>query len=232
MFTMTFYHRITICFYSLLAVALYWFLQGQHFSIAGLLGQSFFKDYMDVFFKHPGYGFVISRLPSFLVVGILWSVLLMTRQEQESNNTRKGFLPLALAVIVIQVGDPLIFPAETFTVNFLNGPPFETLIKFLFTVTLVPIIEEIVFRGFVPEAARKIFGNRFGLWIGIVLSAAMFGYLHKQYSWITQIEIALLGLIFGISRVRSGGLMQPILLHMLASVLAIAGGLIVLNGYR
>ena len=229
---MTLLQRVPIFLYSLLAVALYWYLQGQHFNIAGLFGQSFFKDYMDVFFKHPGYGFVISRLPAFLVVGILWSVLLMTRREPESNNTRKGFLPLALAVVVIQIGDPLIFPAESFTVNFLNGPPAEALVKFVFTVTLVPIIEEIVFRGFVPEAARKIVGDRFGLWTGIVLSAALFGHLHKQYSLVTQIEIALLGLIFGISRVRSGGLIQPILLHVLASVLAIAGGYIVLIGYR
>lgn len=82
-------------------------------------------------------------------------------------------------------------------------------------VLLGPLAEELVFRGYLYGAAKQALGAGKAL----LLTSALFGLIHGvQYA----VPIALLGLLFGWLRERSGGLAAPILAHVLHNSIVVA----------
>ena len=73
-------------------------------------------------------------------------------------------------------------------------------------VFLGPLAEEVVFRGYLYGVAERSFGSRRAL----LLTSGLFGLIHGLDF---AIPLALLGLLFGWLRQRSGGLSAPVLVH-------------------
>ena len=84
------------------------------------------------------------------------------------------------------------------------------------TAMLVPVMEELVFRGVVQSALR-----RYGTGFSIAASALVFGLAHMDPSSVVFATIA--GLVFGFLYARTNNLWLPILIHVLNNLIATLG---------
>jgi uncharacterized protein len=89
---------------------------------------------------------------------------------------------------------------------------------YLTLVILVPIFEEIFFRGFLLKGIRYSQLRSQG---AIVLPAAIWAMIHLQYLWHDMISIFVFGLLLGIAQLRTGSIYVPIAMHMLNNFLAV-----------
>ncbi|TPV50345.1 CPBP family intramembrane metalloprotease [Pantoea deleyi] len=99
--------------------------------------------------------------------------------------------------------------------------PALPLSAFVFTVILLaPLSEEIVFRGVLLNIF--ITRNPWTGYVGAVLISAVFAMMHTQYHHLTTyLELFGVALLLNLARLRSGGLLLPVLLHAEASVIAL-----------
>ncbi len=87
---------------------------------------------------------------------------------------------------------------------------FLTLFTLLLYVSiLTPIVEEVVFRGFVLDLASE----RYSDWFSIFISALLFAIIHIEA--VSVINAFIGGLIYGYVRIRTGSLWPPIIVHFL-----------------
>ncbi|WP_169782574.1 CPBP family intramembrane glutamic endopeptidase, partial [Escherichia coli] len=76
-----------------------------------------------------------------------------------------------------------------------------------------PLNEETLFRGIM----LNVFRSRYcwTMWLGALITSLLFVAAHSQYqNLLTLAELFLVGLITSVARIRSGGLLLPVLLHM------------------
>ena len=95
--------------------------------------------------------------------------------------------------------------------RFMNSPVNLVLIAIL-AVTIAPLFEELFFRGFL----QPLFSHTFGVAAGIFITAVIFGSLHApEYSWAWQyaVAVALVGIVLGWIRARSGSIIPSTLMH-------------------
>ncbi|HHH1742700.1 TPA: lysostaphin resistance A-like protein [Yersinia enterocolitica] len=109
---------------------------------------------------------------------------------------------------------------EKFVQNLLNQPLAQLSGAFLTILLLAPINEEIVFRGVILNVFRS--SHAWTMWLGAVIIALLFAHIHNQYENIsTFVQITSISIILTWARMRSGGLLLPVLLHSLASMMAV-----------
>ncbi|EMV3983133.1 CPBP family intramembrane metalloprotease, partial [Escherichia coli] len=88
---------------------------------------------------------------------------------------------------------------------------------------LAPLNEEILFRGIMLNVFRSRY--RWTMWLGALITSLLFAAAHSQYqNLLTLAEMFLVGMITSAARIRSGGLLLPVLLHMEATVLGLLLG--------
>jgi len=95
--------------------------------------------------------------------------------------------------------------------------PLREPLRFLYPALLYPIIEEIVFRGFIQEFIQaRLRPWRLGpLTHANLLTSLLFTALHFiNHPPLWAAAVFLPSLLFGLSKERSGGLAAPILLHV------------------
>ncbi|MBV9300623.1 MAG: CPBP family intramembrane metalloprotease [Acidobacteriaceae bacterium] len=95
--------------------------------------------------------------------------------------------------------------------RFLKSPVNLALFSIL-AVTLAPLFEELLFRGFL----QPLLSRTFGLFAGILITAALFGSLHApEYSWAWQyvVAVSLAGAVFGWIRARTNSIIPSTLMH-------------------
>lgn len=90
---------------------------------------------------------------------------------------------------------------------------------FLGSVILAPLMEELIFRGFLLRAPN--FEKSTGAaMLALFASSALFSATHANYENISSfIAIFGIGLILGVARIASGGLLLPIALHVAANAM-------------
>lgn len=77
-------------------------------------------------------------------------------------------------------------------------------------VIVAPIFEETLFRGFVFTGIQQ---SHLGTGAAIVFNSAIWAMIHTQYGAFDLVSIFLLGILFSASRIASGSLLVPIILH-------------------
>jgi len=119
---------------------------------------------------------------------------------------------LATQVVFVFLERFLPFPKQTPFDEFLQRRVAIIIIS-VFAVTLGPLMEELVFRGFLyPVLAR-----RFGIGTGISVTALGFGLMHAPeygYSWASVLLIFLVGVVLGVVRATKDSLAASFLVHM------------------
>ncbi|WP_018932857.1 CPBP family intramembrane glutamic endopeptidase [Gracilibacillus lacisalsi] len=110
---------------------------------------------------------------------------------------------------------------DTFGLEGMSDHWFNLLLFYLAFTLLTPIKEEIMFRGLV----HKFLNEKYSFWIGLIVSAVIFGALHPGHF----ISATIMGMIFvGLYRLTKS-LVVPIMLHILWNIYAVTGMLALLD---
>ncbi len=123
------------------------------------------------------------------------------------------FLGLGLAVAVVILGNLLRLPdVQTAFDKLLADLPSRIGIA-IFGVTLGPIIEELLFRGFL----QPVLVDSMGVLPGILVTSALFGSLHlmqNDFIWQSGVLITLVGFVLGLVRHVTGSTRASALTHI------------------
>jgi len=100
-------------------------------------------------------------------------------------------------------------------------PTVSSIWLLVFAVTLMaPLIEEVVFRGFL----LKGFSNSFmGIYGAIILTSALWAVIHLQYELAYVSVIFVVGLVFGYARVKTNSIFVPMMMHFFMNLVAMMG---------
>jgi membrane protease YdiL (CAAX protease family) len=120
---------------------------------------------------------------------------------------------LFLALLVIILGNILGFPnVETPFDKLLNDPVSRIAIA-AFGVSLGPIVEVLLFRGFL----QPLLVETFGVLYGILATSVLFGAVHltqNAYVWQSGVLITLVGFVLGVVRHLSGSTRASAITHL------------------
>lgn len=86
----------------------------------------------------------------------------------------------------------------------------EVVITLLYTIVIVPITEEMIFRGAVLDRLRL---GTYPFWIANLMQAALFGVYHMN--WVQGIYAFLWGILLGLVYQATGTILANILAHMI-----------------
>ena len=133
-------------------------------------------------------------------------------------------LPLLITVIDILVNNIydslyiLLFgtPSIPEIVYYVDDSEYNLILALSFTTMVIaaPVVEEILFRGYILDAIREIHGDT----VAVLGSAGLFGLLHLEPYVIGM--AALGGVIYGWIRIKTGSLWPSIISHMIWNFLA------------
>ena len=166
-----------------------------------------------------------------MTVGYIWwdGDLSRTLQMFKIDSFRIGFifligLPFVISVIdivVINIYDMLYImlfgtPSIPEIVIYYEDSEYNLLLALSFTslVIAAPVVEEILFRGYILDAIREIHGDT----VAILGSAGLFGLLHLEPYVVGMATLG--GVIYGWIRIKTGSLWPSIVSHMVWNFLA------------
>lgn len=115
---------------------------------------------------------------------------------------------------------------SAFTIDAYNTSVWPILLG-IAVVIFAPIFEEGFFRGFLFAGLEQ---SRIGPIGAIVLTAVSWAFLHLQYDIFGMMTILVLGLIFGVVRLKTRSLWSTIMLHSLWNLIAIVGTALYIHG--
>jgi len=92
----------------------------------------------------------------------------------------------------------------------------------IIAVTIAPLFEELLFRGFL----QPLFSKTFGVIAGILITAILFGLLHSfQYKnvWQYVAAVSFVGVVLGAVRYRTGSIIPSMVMHGCYNAVAAVG---------
>ena len=98
-------------------------------------------------------------------------------------------------------------PVLSILTSFIDSEAFPLFKNLLYVAVFVPIIEELLFRGFVLDLTLEAYG----FWPSIFISAILFGLVHVVA--LSVLNAFFLGLIYGYVRIKTDSLWPSIFLH-------------------
>jgi uncharacterized protein len=129
------------------------------------------------------------------------------------NYTTAAAAGILVWLIIVVLGLLLQAPSsDKMPIQELLSDPVSLWFVALFAITLGPLCEELVFRGFL----LPLFARHWGVAAGLLLTSVPFALLHgPQYGWAWQhlVLITVVGVSFGIMRLRSGSVAASTVMH-------------------
>jgi membrane protease YdiL (CAAX protease family) len=122
-------------------------------------------------------------------------------------------LGLILALVVVVLGNLLGFPNVETPFDKLLNDALSRIAIALFGVTLGPVIEELLFRGFL----QPVLVNSFGVLPGILATSVVFGAMHlmqNAFLWQSGVLITMVGFVLGVVRHVSGSTRASAITHV------------------
>jgi membrane protease YdiL (CAAX protease family) len=154
-------------------------------------------------------GFVV-----FLVAGIHGQPILRTLYFVPAQRLAVGRLVFGgvfLAITVILVSSLFPPPSNSPLERLLSTTP-SVVVFVLFGIAFAPLLEEIIFRGFIFSALADLYGWKAALPITTVLFAALH-VSQLEGNWPAVAVILLVGYVLTVARQRSGSVIPSIIIH-------------------
>jgi membrane protease YdiL (CAAX protease family) len=140
----------------------------------------------------------------------MWESLGWTRPPQGVSLPACG--GVLAAILTASLGVALKTPDLSSPMKDLLSEPFSLILVGLLGITIGPLAEEVVFRGFM----QPLFVRSLGAPVGVLLAAGLFGALHlPEYgnSWRHGLLITAAGAAFGWMRRRTGSTLAAAVMH-------------------
>lgn len=177
--------------------------------------------------------FQLTVLDALAGLGLIWLVLRKYKAGWSTLGLRKfnivkaalligavfvAFFALAwLAMIIVQILVPSFNPNQAQVNEFTTAVTGNAkLISFFALVVIPPIVEEILFRGFMFPA----FSGKVGILFGALFSSLLFGFAHLQAN--VGVYTVVLGLLLCFMYKKTNSIIPGMLLHMLNNYVAYA----------
>lgn len=123
------------------------------------------------------------------------------------------WLPV-ISMVILSVATLFYGEDETWVLQMFNLSPLHQFIMVVAVIFAAPVIEEIIFRGFLLNAGIGYGPN--GKRVAIFTTSLLFALAHYQYhSSVTFIMIFVMSVIFCLVRIHTNSLLAPIILHAL-----------------
>lgn len=203
----------------------YYFLKNKKISLNFGVCKNFIIDNLEKYsiteFEMIGNAFVtfVSLVGILLIARLIFKIKISQMLKIDKNGVSTGvkvfpfslllnfvFTMIISVVTTLFANQGIVIPEADFSVDqttFIAG--FS---MFLYMVILAPIIEEIVYRGFVLKLISP-----YGKTVSIVLSAFIFGFMHGNLSqFVTAFAT---GLVFSAVAVKTGSILPTIIMHMM-----------------
>lgn len=161
--------------------------------------------------------FPVLYLIEFFVIVPLYLLFFMNRAGMGRGKINgKHFAVMLCIILIIQLVLPRLLgmrQSEGWMLAQVSLPGWSLVLNVALLTFIVPIYEEIVFRGCLFGALKYWFGGR--TYPAAIVMSLIFTLLHTQYAdWRTLFLLFLVSLTLSIARVKSDGLYLPIMLHM------------------
>jgi len=125
------------------------------------------------------------------------------------------YVPLALLVAtVVAAFAPDVLDVDQELGIEVGVVGFELAAAFLVLVIITPLVEEIIYRGFIFRGIAKSTNT----WVGVIISSLIFGAVHGQIGLV--IDTFVMGMVCAILVARSGSLWSAVMLHAFKNGLA------------
>lgn len=133
---------------------------------------------------------------------------------------RTAFSPLhfvvlgfGLALAMVLLGNLLMTPDVQTPFEKLLDDPVSRLVIAIFGISIGPVVEELLFRGFL----QPVLVNAFGVLPGIAATSVLFGGMHlmqNAFIWQSGLLITLVGFTLGVVRHVTGSTRASAITHM------------------
>lgn len=137
-------------------------------------------------------------------------------------NVRLFFLLLSI-ILLLQFIAPWLLgirKTEEWMVSQITLEDYYFWLNNIMLIFIVPVYEEIVFRGCLFNALKYWFNEN--VYLSAVLVSVLFSILHTQYSDIRTLFILfLVSLVLIFARVKSNGILMPVILHIMMNMVVI-----------
>ena len=119
----------------------------------------------------------------------------------------------SLALLVVILGNLLQIPNTETPFDKLLEDPVSRVVMAVFGVSLGPVVEELLFRGFL----QPVLTDSFGALPGIFATSVLFGAMHlgqNAYIWQSGVLITVVGFVLGVIRHVSGSTRASTITHI------------------
>ena len=198
---------------------------GVLFGLAELLDKNNPSDFPFEIFRTVSSLFVV--IADGLVVTVLYKRFRFNLKSELPNvPISQLLLHLTLAFFIFAMITPLVHPwnfiEKMFDGNLivheltldLSSIGFSRMVYFLLMVFVVPVLEEVIFRGFIFRFLLR----RYSVVTAIFVSSFLFAFMHLRFMGFAYLFVY--GLLFAYSYSRTRSLLTPILLHVFINLMA------------
>ncbi|WP_294734279.1 CPBP family intramembrane glutamic endopeptidase [uncultured Pseudomonas sp.] len=147
---------------------------------------------------------------------------------RDLSRTFKLCLPWILGVYLVctSLDIGLGYGYEAYTMAFRGSlPTAQKVLLLSMGLLIIPIFEELLYRHFLIRLFPL--DHRLWQWVAILATTTLYMAMHMPFSgWTECLLIGTLSVILAYARVRSAGILVPVLLHMFAGVVNLSRGLV------
>ncbi|WP_250697084.1 type II CAAX prenyl endopeptidase Rce1 family protein, partial [Escherichia coli] len=147
---------------------------------------------------------------------LIWARLSNIPGQAGVNEIGAGPIVYRTGIMIIQLFVPYLLAVrktEEWMISQMSFSGVILWINIFSSVLLVPVYEEIVFRGCLFNSFKFWFNDN--IYTSAIVTSVIFSALHLQYTdFHTFLMLFLVSLVLISAKIKSNGLLMPILLHM------------------
>ena len=183
--------------------------------------------------QHPWMGWmvIVGVLPAIpATLGFLWLILRVKGLAWREEIAWRGFSLLAglagvgvvLGVLVFEIVVNTLLQREDENLIALFDDPWTWPGLAIVMVIGAPLMEEVVFRGFLYRGLAGTRETTGRVWLAIIVGAVFWALCHAlQYELLDLALLVGFGVILGVARWRTGSVLLPMLMHAVFNAIAV-----------
>jgi len=166
-------------------------------------------------------------IASFLMIWISMGVIALIVNKNPVNYIglrrfrKSDYKWIVFSVVFIGIyGLILFFLDLDFRPDFTFSNHLQIGFAFLSMALYVPLLEEIIFRGYLLTRLNEIFGNKLQL-LSVIIVSVIFAFSHIYYPMSALVFIFFMSVFLCVMKLKTGNLWLAVIFHMINNLLAV-----------